>query len=67
MSNSFGDQAPDWAAIASQLLGWRPDEFWNATPAELAIALRDPGEASKGEAPSRKQIAKMMERDENGR
>jgi uncharacterized phage protein (TIGR02216 family) len=22
------------------LLGWRPDEFWNATPAELALALQ---------------------------
>jgi hypothetical protein len=21
------------------LLGWRPDEFWNATPAELAAVL----------------------------
>lgn len=27
------------------LLGWRPEEFWNATPAELALALQGPGEA----------------------
>jgi uncharacterized phage protein (TIGR02216 family) len=24
------------------LLGWRPDEFWNSTPAELALALQCP-------------------------
>jgi Phage tail assembly chaperone protein, TAC len=36
----------DLAAIARQLagqtallLGWRPDDFWNATPAELAAIL----------------------------
>jgi uncharacterized phage protein (TIGR02216 family) len=22
------------------LLGWRPDEFWSATPAELSLALQ---------------------------
>jgi uncharacterized phage protein (TIGR02216 family) len=22
------------------LLGWKPNEFWNATPAELALALQ---------------------------
>ena len=24
------------AGAAAQLLGWRPDDFWDATPAELA-------------------------------
>lgn len=27
---------------ASVLLGWRPGEFWDATPAELALALQMP-------------------------
>lgn len=27
------------------LLGWRPDEFWNATPAEFALALQAPAGA----------------------
>lgn len=26
--------------MAGALLGWRPDEFWRATPAELACVLR---------------------------
>jgi hypothetical protein len=24
-----------------RVLGWRPDEFWRATPAEMAAALQD--------------------------
>jgi uncharacterized phage protein (TIGR02216 family) len=35
-------------SIASQLLGWRPNEFWQATPAELALALRPPFGGSAG-------------------
>lgn len=27
------------AGLAGALLGWRPREFWNATPAELAAIL----------------------------
>jgi len=26
--------------MAGAALGWRPDEFWGATPAELAAVLR---------------------------
>ena len=35
---SFGESgAVELAGPASALLGWRPDEFWDATPAELAL------------------------------
>jgi len=27
------------AGVAGALLGWRPDEFWRATPAELGAVL----------------------------
>ena len=27
------------AILAGALLGWRPDEFWRATPAELAAVI----------------------------
>ncbi|WP_298396572.1 phage tail assembly chaperone [Sphingobium sp.] len=33
------------AGVAGWLLGWRPDEFWRATPAELSAVLR----AARGE------------------
>jgi hypothetical protein len=36
----FSDAAARLAGIAGALLGWRPDEFWEATPAELAAVLR---------------------------
>jgi len=38
---SFGAQALALAGVAARLLGWRPDEFWRATPAELAGALNE--------------------------
>ena len=41
----FGAGAAQLCHAASVLLGWRPDDFWNATPAELALALQPPGEA----------------------
>ena len=37
----FGKQAAKLAGVAARLLGWRPEEFWRATPAELAAALHD--------------------------
>jgi uncharacterized phage protein (TIGR02216 family) len=35
----FSDAARTLAGIAAIALGWRPDEFWRATPEELVIAL----------------------------
>lgn len=35
----FGEGAAKLCHAAAMLLGWRPDEFWNATPAELATVL----------------------------
>jgi hypothetical protein len=36
----FSDGAGRLAGVAGWLLGWRPDEFWRATPAELGAVLR---------------------------
>ena len=35
----FSEAAARLAGLAGALLGWRPDEFWRATPAELASVL----------------------------
>lgn len=35
----FSAAAAKLAGLAGALLGWRPDEFWTATPAELAAVL----------------------------
>lgn len=42
---SFFKGAARLAGIAGWLLGWRPDEFWRATPVELEAVLR----AARGE------------------
>lgn len=35
----FADKAVRLAGLAGALAGWRPDEFWRATPAELEAVL----------------------------
>lgn len=35
----FSTAAARLAGLAGALLGWRPDEFWKSTPAELATVL----------------------------
>ena len=42
---TFGDRAAELAGFAASLLGWRPGEFWDSTPAELATALGVSGQA----------------------
>ena len=36
----FAEAAARLAGVAGALLGWRPDEFWRATPAELGAVLK---------------------------
>ncbi|MFC7499849.1 phage tail assembly chaperone [Enterovirga sp. GCM10030262] len=39
MSATFAGAALRLAGLSGALLGWRPDEFWRATPTELAAVL----------------------------
>lgn len=41
---TLGKSATRLCAAAATLLGWRPAEFWDATPEELAMALNLNGE-----------------------
>ncbi len=36
----FADTADKLCGQCAVMLGWRPDEFWTATPTELACVLR---------------------------
>ena len=56
----FGEAAAELSCAAANLLGWRPAEFWAATPAELALALRVPGES--GDGPDRSMIDELKRR-----
>jgi len=60
---TFTAAAARWCSLSAQLLGWRPAEFWNATPAELAMALTAPADPACPTPPTREAIARMMERD----
>lgn len=60
MRESFGDAATRLSAFASQLLGWRPGEFWDATPAELLTCLRL--QIPSAEAPDAATIGELKRR-----
>jgi hypothetical protein len=56
---TFGEVAGKLAAQTALTLGWRPDDFWNATPAELLGILH----ALAGNAqapPSSDEIQELM-------
>ncbi|MEA3016940.1 MAG: hypothetical protein QOI38_1662 [Sphingomonadales bacterium] len=59
MSGLFRDAAGRLAGIAGALLGWRPDEFWRATPAELAAILDAMMGGAAGEPASRADLERL--------
>ncbi|HEX8655587.1 MAG TPA: phage tail assembly chaperone [Allosphingosinicella sp.] len=59
MSGLFSDCARRLAGIAGVLLGWRPDEFWRATPAELAAVLKALTGHDGGEPASRADLERL--------
>jgi len=61
---TFADSARRLAGVAARALGWRPPEFWAATPAELAAVFHElePDAAPLGRA----ELAALMERDGDG-
>ncbi len=48
------------AGVAGAVLGWAPDAFWRATPAELATVLRAIA-GEQAEPPDRAMLTRMME------
>ena len=58
----FADAAARLAGIAGALIGWRPDEFWRATPGELAAVLRAFfGEDETGVPAGSSDLARLQE------
>ncbi|MET0251751.1 MAG: phage tail assembly chaperone [Novosphingobium sp.] len=63
----FADGARRLSGQAALLLGWRPDDFWAATPAELAAIFAARDEAGGSAAGlSRTDLDRMMEHDGHG-
>lgn len=63
MSETFGASARLLAGHMARRFGWRPDEFWRATPAELATVLGPPDAAAR--PLDRATLNRMMERDDD--
>ncbi|MDE2595763.1 MAG: phage tail assembly chaperone [Sphingomonadales bacterium] len=60
---AFGPGARRLAGLAGRALGWRPDEFWRATPAELA-AILSPEAAGNAVPLARADLERLMEHDD---
>lgn len=65
MNTSFAAATLTLSGIAARLLGWRPDEFWKATPAELAASLGLYKSGSDAGGLDRQTLEKMMEREDD--
>ncbi|RKF20578.1 phage tail assembly chaperone [Altericroceibacterium spongiae] len=67
MSERFAAHALRLASITGQLWHWRPDEFWQATPAEIVLLFTPPDSDSSSAAPlNRTDIDRMMEQERHG-
>lgn len=62
----FADQAGRLAGQVALLLGWRPAEFWQATPAELGAIFAAREDAVGGDGVSRAALDRMIEQDSKG-
>lgn len=65
MSGTFARSARELAGQTALLLGWRPGEFWSATPAELAAIFA--AQASiEPPSLSRTDLTALLEQDRDG-
>lgn len=64
---TFGAAARRAAHLASAVLGWRPSDFWAATPAELITSLGlDQADGSETGPASAQLLQQMMEQYPDG-
>jgi uncharacterized phage protein (TIGR02216 family) len=56
---SFGACAAELCGAMNLLFGWRPHEFWSATPAGVALSLQRAREAT---APDRETLDALLRR-----
>jgi hypothetical protein len=62
----FAASAGRLAGLVPRALGWRPDEFWNATPAELAAIFAAPDDNPAASPLTRGELAALLEQDRHG-
>lgn len=59
MGERLGPVAVTLAGVMARAFGWRPDEFWSATPADVAAVLG--ADQPEGAGFGRATLAAMME------
>lgn len=63
----FADAAVRLAGLAGVLFGWRPSEFWDATPAELsAVAAAMTGESGALGTDDLERLQRMLVESPDG-
>lgn len=60
-ADRFGPAAVTLAGVMARALGWRPDEFWRSTPADVAAVLAGWRDGA-GEGVDSAALAVMRER-----
>lgn len=67
MSDRFAHVAMALCGLAARQLGWRPAEFWQATPGELLTVIAPPSDTTlpaQTTAPlDRATLQRLMEQD----
>lgn len=62
----FAETARRAAGVACGVLGWRADDFWAATPADLLIVIAA-WQPAMPDALGRVELTELMKRDTDGR
>ncbi len=63
----FGPCAMQLLGVMARVAGWRPEEFWNATPADVRMVLAGWVEADGAAAFDGTALAALMEQFPDGR
>ncbi len=62
-ADRFADSAARLFGQCALMLGWRPDEFWSATPAEIGAILAAARAPQEATGMNRADLDRMMEQD----
>lgn len=62
----FGEGAMRLSGVMARLCGWRPGEFWAATPADVAAVLAGWASGDGADGVDRTALAAMMEQYPDG-
>ncbi|MDQ1229316.1 MULTISPECIES: phage tail assembly chaperone [unclassified Sphingomonas] len=58
---TFAEEAGRLAGMAGAVLGWSPDRFWRATPAEIHGVVTAMAGRPEGDPPSPATLARLRE------